>query len=88
MGLPRGGGIDLVVDVGDVAQVRHVGIVHAQQPEQDVEHHRRAAVADVHPGIDRGPADVHGHPIVVQGLEAFLACAFSVVKLKVHELLR
>ena len=56
-----GAGVDLVIDVGDVAHIGHARIEHAQQPGQHVEHHHGAGVADMGAVIDRRPADIHAH---------------------------
>ncbi len=71
-----------VVHVGDVAGVDHrrLAVEAAQHPEQHVEHHRRAGVADVGVGIDRRPADVERHPARVAGLERPLLAGVGVVQ--------
>jgi len=52
--------IDLVVDVGDVANVLHVlrAKVMAQYAKQEVEHDRGATVADVGEVVDRRSAGI------------------------------
>jgi hypothetical protein len=79
LAISPGRGIDLVVDVGDVAHVDDLGVEHREQPIEHVEDRGRAAVADVHPGVDRRPADVHRDPMGVDGLEWFLQAALGVV---------
>jgi hypothetical protein len=56
-------GVDLVVDVGDVADVGDVlGPVEVpQQPEQQIEDDDRAGVADMGVIVDRRAADIHPH---------------------------
>ena len=55
-----GARVDLVVDVGDVADVEDMlrAIAMAQEPEQHVEDDDRPGVADMREIIDRRPADV------------------------------
>ena len=57
---------DLVVDVGEVADVDHpvLAVDVAQEAEEHVEHHRRAGVAEMRPVVDRGAADIHPHATV------------------------
>ena len=57
----RGTVVDLVVDVGDVADIFDVGrtIEMAQQPKQHVEHDHRPRIADMGEVIDRRSADIH-----------------------------
>ncbi len=66
--IARGAIVDLVVDVGDVANISHVrGAVEVpQQPEQHVEHDDRARIADMGEVVDRRSADIHAH---VRGIE-------------------
>ena len=54
----RGPRIDLVVNVGDVADVGDMALAieAPQEPEQDVEHDHRPGVADVGEIVDRGAA--------------------------------
>jgi hypothetical protein len=60
------GGVDLVIDVGDVARVDQLRVPPAKQFGQDVEDHRAAGIADVHVAVHCGPAQVHGHPLGVE----------------------
>ena len=70
--------VDLVVHVGDIADVdQPVGA--AQQPRQHVEYHAWPGVADVGETVDRGPADVHGHPLRIPRLEAFASAREGIV---------
>ena len=58
-GLTRGG-VDLVIDVGDVACIAQRAKASAQQVGQHAEHHRAAGIADMHIVVDGRAADVHG----------------------------
>ncbi|MNX88160.1 hypothetical protein D3C86_1201200 [compost metagenome] len=82
----RGLGVDLVVHVGDVAGVDDLvrAIGPAQQAHQDVEHHRRAGVADMGVVIDRGAADIERHPVRIARLESALFTAKGVVDMQRH----
>src|SRR5690606_33457410 len=82
-GLARGG-VDLVVDVGDVARVAQRAEAAAQQVGEHAEHHRTAGVADVHVVVDRRPAYVHGRAGRVGGRERFDAAGQAVVKAQAH----
>src|SRR6185503_20396955 len=64
------GGVDLVVDVRDVARVGQV-VRAAQQPLQHVEDDGRPRVADVRVVVNGGAADVHRHAFRV-GLDGRL----------------
>ena len=59
----RGARVDLVVDVGDVADIGDVvgAIEMAQQPEQHVEDDDRPRIADMGEVVDRRAADIHAH---------------------------
>ena len=58
-----GARVDLVVDVGDVADIGHMlrAIEMAQQAEQNVEDDERPRIADMGAVIDRRAADIHAH---------------------------
>ena len=63
-GIVAGGArVDLVVDVGDVADIGDVvvAVEVAQQPEQHVEDDDRPRVADMGEVVDRRAADIHAH---------------------------
>ncbi|MNU40832.1 hypothetical protein D3C71_295550 [compost metagenome] len=79
-------GVDLVVHVGDVAGVDHLvrAIGPAQQPHQDVEHHRRARIADMGVVIDRRTADIERHPVRIARREGALFTAKGVVDMQRH----
>ena len=59
----QGGGVDLVIHIGEVAHIGHLprAIDMAQQPEQRVEHHHRPGIADMGAVIDRGATDIDPH---------------------------
>ena len=78
----RGARVDLVVDVGDVADVDDmVGAIEvAQEPEQHVEHDDRPGVADMGEVVDRGPADIETHRLRVDRREILLAAGEGVVE--------
>ena len=82
-GLARGG-VDLVVDVGDVAGVAQRAVAAPQQVGQHPEHHRPARVADVHVVVDRRPAYVHGRAGRVDRLEGLGAAGQRVVEAQAH----
>ena len=82
-GLP-GGGVDLVVHVGDVADVFDVAVRDPQQPHQHVEDDRRQRIADVDEAVDRRPADVDAHRVRLQRLETLLGARLRVVKADFH----
>ncbi len=56
--------IDLVVDVGDVADIFDMllPVEMAEQAKQHVEHDHRPRIADMGEIIDRRPAHIHAHP--------------------------
>ena len=72
---------DLVVDVGDVAHIGDVlhAIGIAQHTENEIERHRRAAIADMRIVINRGSAGIEPHICRVDGLEHPLFAASGVV---------
>ena len=78
----RRAGVDLVVDVGDVAHVGDVlCAVHvAQEAEQHVEDHDGTRVADVRVVVDGGPAHVHAHVLRIERHEPLLAPRQRVVE--------
>jgi hypothetical protein len=78
----HGAGVDLVVDVGDVARIDHVRLAVdlTQQAEQQVEHDGRAAVADVRVIVDGRPTGVETHMHGVDGREGSLRARQRVVE--------
>ena len=78
----RGAGVDLVVDVGDVARVDDVrlAVEPPQQPEQHVEDDDRPRVADMGEVVDRRPADIHAHRARIERGELGLAARQRIVK--------
>jgi len=79
-----GPGVDLVVDVGDVAHIDDFGIKPPQQAEQHVEHDDRTGIADMGAVINRRAADIHPDFGGVEGNEGFLAAGQGIVKRKGH----
>ena len=79
-------GVDLVVHVRDVAGVDHglLAVETAQHPEQHVEHHHRAGIADVGVVVDGRPAHIHRHPLRIGRLEGLLLARQGVVQLEGH----
>ena len=75
-----GSGVYLVVDIRDVPRENHVGPLVAEQPDQDVEHDGWPGVADMRVGIDRWTADIHRHPVRIDGHEFLLATGQRVVQ--------
>ena len=78
----RGGrGIDLVVDVRDVADIRDIGLseMMAQDPEQDIEDDEWPGVAEMDQAIDRRTADIESHPSRLDGDKLLLAARKRVV---------
>ena len=87
-GLPTlgGAGVDLVVHVGDVADIGDMGIAEftPQQPEQQVEHDRRARIADMGEVIDRRPAHIHAHARRIDRGEHPLLARQRIVEFQFH----
>ena len=81
--LLESGGIDLVIDIGDVSRVNHLvfAINSAQKPEEGVKNDGRTAIANMGEIIDRRPANIEGdafrvlrheaHFFTLQGIEQF-----------------
>ena len=75
---------DLVLDVGDVADIGHL-VAQLQQPAVDhVERHHHARMAHVAQVVDGHAADVHAHLSRLDGLEDFDATAQRVVDAQGH----
>ncbi len=62
-----GAGVDLVIHVGEIAHIGHVigAVDMPQQPVEDIEHHDGPRIAQMRPVIDRGPADIHAHIVLI-----------------------
>ena len=84
----RGGGVDLVVHVGDVANVFHLRIVHAQEPHENVEGHRWHGIADVRQVVDGGAAYIDAYFIRPQRNKELLAARLRVVEVDFHDVVR
>ena len=82
----RGARVDLVVDVGDVADIGDVlrPVDVTEQPKQHVEHDDGARIADMGEVVDRRPAHIHAHVGGIERLEDLLLAGERVVKLKRH----
>ena len=86
-GIVAGGAcVDLVVDVGDVADIGHVvrAIVMAQHAEQQIEHDRGAAVADMGEVIDRRSAGIHADVLGIERHEGPLFTGERIVEAQLH----
>ena len=77
-----GARVDLVVDVGDVADVDHMlgAVDMAQQAEQHVEHDHRPGVADMGEVVDGRAADIEPHRARVDRREILLPAGQRVVE--------
>ena len=66
-----GGGVDLVINIGDVAHIPHVigAVAMAQQPVEHVEDDHRPCIANMREVVDRGPADIDADVLLVQRRE-------------------
>ena len=78
------GGDDLVVDIGDVARVDHLVEQRAQQAIQGVENHHRPGVADMRQVVDRRPAHVQGHPMLIDRHEGLFLAGPGIEQLQAH----
>ncbi len=72
--LVDGGLVYLVVHVGDVAGIDHVGLAiePPQHAKQHVEHHSGPGIADMGEVVDRGSADIERDPLGVARNEGAL----------------
>jgi hypothetical protein len=77
-----GAGVDLVVDVGDVADIGDMtrAIFFAQQAIKHVEDDQRTGVADMGEIIDRRPADIEPHIARVERRKDFPIASQGIVK--------
>jgi hypothetical protein len=75
-----GARVDLVVHVGDVADIGHAREAPPQQPRQHVEHHHRPGIAQVGEVIDGRPADIHAHMLRIERREGLDAPGQAVVE--------
>ena len=85
--IPLGGaGVDLVIDVRDVADIGDVilAVEMAQQPVEHIEDDERPRIADMGEVIDRRPADIHAHVGGIDRLEDLLLPGQRIVKLQSH----
>ncbi len=74
LAIVAGGGDDLVLDIGDVADIAHVlgAVFVAQHPVKQVERDHRAGIAEMGEVVDRGAADIHADVIPIERLEPSL----------------
>jgi hypothetical protein len=63
------GGDDLVVDISDIADVRHVEAELVEIVTDHIECHSRSSVPEVRLGLDRRPTNVHADLAGVAGFE-------------------
>ena len=79
LGRPR---VDLVVDVGDVADIGHVlgAVEMAQQPVEHIEHDHGPRIADMRAIIDRRSAHIEGDALGIAGDELTLLARHRVVE--------
>ena len=82
--LPLGDLEDLVVDVGDITAERHVVAAGPQPAHQDVENDRGPEVADMRRRLDRGAAEIDGHPAGDERAELANRPGGGVVQAQVH----
>ena len=77
---------DLVVDVGDVADIDDVALAveMAQQTEKHVEDDEGARIADMDALIDRRAADIEADTVGIDRLEHLLGARQRVVQLELH----
>ena len=83
-----GAGVDLVVDVGDVADVDYMlgPVDMAKQAEQHVEHDDRPGVADMGVVVDGRAADIETHRARVDRREILLPAGQRVVEAQGHQI--
>jgi hypothetical protein len=79
---PQRLGVDLVIDIREVAHIGHVirAVDVPQQAVEHVEHHDRPRIAQMRPVIDGGAADIHPHVLVVQRRKRLFPAGFRVVQ--------
>ncbi len=87
--------VDLVVDVGDVADVSDLRLAFRaipnaslrqilKQPEQHVEYDHRPRIADMGEVIDRRPAHIHAHVVRIERFENPLLARQRIVEFQFH----
>ena len=79
-----GAGVDLVIDIGEIAHIGDVigAINMAQEPEQHVEHHHGPRIAQMRAVIDGGAADIHPHIRRIDGRKTLFAAGARIVQTK------
>src|SRR6056297_372752 len=76
--------IDLVVDIGDVSGVDHIGVVARQYLPEEIEDHCRACIPDMGIVVDRRAAGIHRHTLRVERFEGLFATGQGVVDMNAH----
>ena len=80
----RGAGVDLVLDVGDVADIGNPRVKPAEQANQHVVDHDGAGVANMRAVVDRGAADIEADMGGVERDEGLAAAGAAVVEAEGH----
>ena len=82
-----GARVDLVVDVGDVADVDDMlrPVDMTEQAEKHVEHDDRPRIADMGVVVDRRAADIETHRVRVDRREILLAAGQRIVEAQRHQ---
>ena len=79
-----GRGDNLVVHIGNVANIGDARIKPFEKAVEHVEDHDRTRVADMGEVVNCRPADIEPHPILLQRFEFLLGAAQRIVKMKGH----
>ena len=77
---------DLVVHVGDVHDVAHLGAQQPQRPPQHIHLQKRPEIPDVPVVVDRRPARIHPQSLAVRGRQRFHLPRQRVVKVHRRQL--
>ena len=77
--IPPGAVDDLVVNIGDISDIKHLQAPAFEITADHVEHHHDPRVPDVTKIIDRHAADIHAYLAGDDGLERFLLPAQAVI---------
>ena len=82
-----GAGVDLVIDIGDVADIGNVigPIQLPQQPEQHIEDNNGASIADMGVVIDRWSADIHADVAGIVRDKILFSAIQRVIEAQIHE---
>ena len=81
-----GGGDNLVLDIGDVADIAHMvfAVSVTQYPIEQVKRHHRAGIADMGKVVDRRPADIHADVVRIERFERLLAARQRIIESERH----